>query len=85
MDDLIKRLQEAPEGSRELSEAIQNRIRETTIIKPGERPLTSDHEYTPPYTESLDAALTLVPTRRGRKSGRYAVRRCVRLAEQENH
>lgn len=54
MTDLLSRLEAASEGSHELSHEIYRAY----VWKPG---LTSDSEYTLPYTTSLDAARTLVP------------------------
>ena len=52
LDDLIAKLEAATDGSRTLDTLI-----ERVIVAPGQ----SFSLTTPPYTSSLDAALTLVP------------------------
>ena len=59
--NLIAKLEAAEGPSRELDNEIYTHVLKTHVIKPGERPLTSDREYTPQYTFSLDAAVSLVP------------------------
>ena len=61
LDALIADLEAATGPSRELDEAIYRYWRKVT---PAPRPgvmWTTDLEYAPTYTASLDAALTLVP------------------------
>jgi len=61
LNPLIQCLEKATGPDRELDNEIYTEVLRTQIIKPGQRPLTSDREYTPQYTASIDAALTLVP------------------------
>ena len=56
-DDLIARLESAPEGSRELDKAIWLHITDAPYVD--FRADTAD--WLPHYTTSLDAALELVP------------------------
>jgi hypothetical protein len=57
LPDLIKRLEEARSGSFELDCAIHKAVRRADYERLG----LVMPEYGPPYTVSLDAALTLVP------------------------
>lgn len=71
MDDLIKRLEEAKEGSRVLDRKIHGAVvgyPSEAILTDAELPegfggddLSDALDPTPHYTTSLDAALTLVP------------------------
>ena len=69
-DDLLSRLEQAPEGSRELDVAIWHLVETKfqrseimvgwSVVPRGDRTV-KDNVFAPSYTTSLDAALTLVP------------------------
>lgn len=61
MDDLIRRLEAATEGSHELDCEVYRWWRQNTPPPALGAIWTTDEEYTPHYTTSLDAALSLVP------------------------